>query len=88
MGTPEYRIIDIHLSYILIAEDLLTGFIKGIIKSTTLLACLQNCMREFSDYDELTLKQFEEKCVDILNRLIGSTKGHLILLFLILGLFY
>lgn len=75
MGIPEYRIIDIRLTYILIAEGLLTGFIKGIIKSTILLACLQNCMREFSDYDELTLKQFEEKCVDILTDLLEVPKG-------------
>lgn len=63
------------MPYILIAEDLLTGFIKGIIKSTTLLACLQNCMREFSHSDELTLKQFEENCVDILTDLLEVPKG-------------
>lgn len=50
-------------------------FIKGIIKSTTLVACLQNCRREFSDSDELTLKQFEEKCVDILTDLLEVPKG-------------
>lgn len=32
-------------------------------------------MREFSDYDELTLKQFEEKCVDILTDLLEVPKG-------------
>lgn len=32
-------------------------------------------MKEFSDYNELTLKQFEEKCVDILTNLFEVPKG-------------